>query len=365
MSIVTTAAAVAVHLSLLFPTAPNTGARQLPPAPAAGATHDTPALFAEHCAKCHGEKGDGQGWTELDRPARSFLDGGFSYGNTRGALQRSIRHGIPGTPMPAFPDEVLTSAQREALADFVIALGPPGTIQEPGASVLRVEARPVVVRGLLPSLDPTDAAVPRGLLIGFPSGTTFEFRGDDVALRAVRQGEFVDRRDWGDRGGIALAPLGQVTFDARASAASLVAANGHPRRRALRGTEVQGDSVVLRTALVDGRGTELGAIDERLAVIATAVGPVPTRTLSVRWPKEPASIPAPEAALAVVAPEVGRVDAVFRSAAGEILQVRRVTEGLYRVAPRAASQPRVVHYVHAPRWMPALEVAVNATESAR
>ena len=44
---------------------------------------DTAALYAEHCATCHGSNGDGKGTADLDRPARSFLDGGYSYGNTQ------------------------------------------------------------------------------------------------------------------------------------------------------------------------------------------------------------------------------------------------------------------------------------------
>ena len=46
--------------------------------------------------------GDGQGTTKLDRPARSFKDGGFSFGNTKEALSKTIAYGIPGSQMPAF-----------------------------------------------------------------------------------------------------------------------------------------------------------------------------------------------------------------------------------------------------------------------
>src|SRR5438093_1021640 len=85
---------------------------------------DARALFLQHCASCHGESGDGRGTTQLDRPARSFKDGGFSYGNTVEALVRTIANGIPGTPMPAAPS-VLTDADRRALAEYVLSLGPP------------------------------------------------------------------------------------------------------------------------------------------------------------------------------------------------------------------------------------------------
>ena len=49
---------------------------------------------------------DGNGVTELDRPARSFRDGGFSFGNTPEALFRTISTGIPGTPMPEMRDTI-------------------------------------------------------------------------------------------------------------------------------------------------------------------------------------------------------------------------------------------------------------------
>jgi mono/diheme cytochrome c family protein len=312
---------------------------------------DVSALFVEHCAKCHGEKGDGQGTTALDRPARSFLGGGFSYGNTRDALVRSIRHGIPGTPMPAFPDEVLTAAQRDALADFVIAFGPPGTVVEPGASVLRVEDRPVVVRGMLPPLVEGDVKVPRGLLVGFPTGTTFEYRVDDVRLRALRQGEFVDRRDWGDRGGLELRPLGQVLRDLRAVTDGYDAESADwDGRRALRGTEVIGSAVVVRYDLLDPRVGLIGRGEERLRVVDTVVGPVPTRALRHFQI---------DGSTATTTPPTGaRVAAAFRGPGGTVLHVHQVDASTFRVAvPDGAGH--VVHLVYAERWSPALETLVT------
>lgn len=334
--------------------------------PAVGALPQDPAdptraLYLEHCAKCHGERGDGQGTTALDRPARSFLAGGFSYGNTRGAIVRSIRHGIPGTPMPAFPDEVLTAAQRDALADFVIGFGPPGTVVEPGASVLRVEDRPLVVRGMLPPLAEGDARVPRGLLIGFPSGTTFEYRVDDVRFRALRQGEFVDRKDWGDRGGVPLAPLGVVISDARAAATPFRSVRGEELACALRGTDVVGQEVVLRAAVVDADGNALADVRERLLVLDTEVGPVPVRALELT-PRAgaPAGVVLPDP------PAGARLDGAFLGVDGALRHVHRVADGAFRVASRAADgEPRALVHVHAPRWSAALERALATLEVAR
>src|SRR5262245_58704892 len=94
-----------------------TGAQKAPDARAV-------KLFHDNCAQCHGDTGDGKGWAQLDRPARSFKDGGFSFGNTPEALFRTITVGIPGTPMPSF-DSALGEQQRKLLADYVVTLGPP------------------------------------------------------------------------------------------------------------------------------------------------------------------------------------------------------------------------------------------------
>ena len=329
----------------------------LQPLAAAPSPLDPAALYAEHCARCHGAEGDGKGWTELDRPARSFRDGGFSYGNTRGALVRSIRYGIPGTPMPAFPDEVLSAAQREALADFVIAFGPPGTVVEPGASVLRVDERPAVVRGILPPLEGDNGRVPRGLLVGFPTGTTFEYRADDVRLRAVRQGEFVDRRDWGDRGGIPLRPLGRVVLDTRASAGAYTTEGGEALTLRLAGTEVDGDRVHVRGRLVDAAGRTMGQVTETLCVAATDAGPVPVRTLALAA-AEGSGVRAP------ALPSGARLEAAFRGADGRTYHVHRVDAGLLRVTPRDAAAA-TVHEVLAPRWLPALEHAIPSEVTPR
>ncbi len=180
-----------------------------PPKPA-----EVRALFLANCAQCHGEKGDGEGVTQLDRKARSFLDGGFSYGNTREAILRSITHGIPGTPMPSF-EKALTDAQRDSLTKYVIAFGPDQIVVDPSESEMVVKDRPLVVRGKLPPIVEGAGEWSRGLAIGTPDGLTFEYRADDVQLIGVRAGRFVNRTDWGDRGGSALEMLGKVVWNAQ------------------------------------------------------------------------------------------------------------------------------------------------------
>lgn len=180
---------------------------------AATDTVDAAALYQAACALCHGAEGDGQGVVVLDRPARSFKDGGFSFGNTPEAVLRTITNGIGGTPMPGF-GTVYSEAELRALADYVIGLGPE-TVQEPGAaSIVVVGDRPEFVRGQLDPGDVGGLAVPRGLVVGTPDGLTWVYDAGDVRLLAVRQGDFVDRTDWSGRGGTPLDLLGRaVTRD--------------------------------------------------------------------------------------------------------------------------------------------------------
>lgn len=168
-------------------------------------------LFIANCATCHGENGDGQGATKLEKPARSFKDGGFSYGNTPEAILRTITNGIPGTPMPSFAS-ALKEAERKELARYVLALGPPETKVSQADTILVVRDRALFVRGKLPSIAEGAPERPRGLFVGTPDGFTFEYRVDDVRLLGVRQGGFVERADWQGRGGDAQKPLGKLVY---------------------------------------------------------------------------------------------------------------------------------------------------------
>ncbi len=243
--------------------------------------------FVVQCASCHGESGDGKGTAQLDRQARSFKDGGFSYGNTPPALYRSITTGIPGTPMPGF-EVALTEDQRRALAEYVLSLGPPDTIGDAPDKVLAVGKRSQVVRGLLPPIIEGASERPRGLLIGLPAGTSFEYRVDDVRLLGVRQGDFVERKDWVGRGGDALLPLGKLVHvygkgDPRATFALLTPrAEGEPpappsgREHDLRARLVHtlalGERPSVSMRVVDEQGEQYAMVEEELSTQVTSVG---------------------------------------------------------------------------------------------
>lgn len=314
-----------------------------PPPPGA----DARALYLEHCARCHGETGDGKGTTDLDRPARSFLLGGYSYGNTKNAVLRSVVHGIPGTPMPAF-GPTLKEDELSAVAEYVISLGPPGTVVEPGASVMTVKDRPVIVHGMMPAVGEGARREPRSLVVGFPNGATFQYRMRDGHLVAIRQGEFLDRRDWGGRGGAALEPLGKVTWSGavdldpafRGSSSGAV----HPRR--LTGATVRGDRVWIDFDVLGDDGQAIGGGREILSFEQVDGVPIATRAVVGVGRTVDVELAEPDS----VRTEDGGSSSVVRSWA------TLPGKDLLFVEPGGRRNLRI--YVHAPAWTPELRDAV-------
>jgi mono/diheme cytochrome c family protein len=235
---------------------------------------DARALFLQHCASCHGETGDGHGTAALDRPARSFKDGGFSHGNTVEAIVRTLTFGIPGTPMPAAPS-VLTEAQRTALAEYVISLGPPPDPVVATDTVLRVADRPVIVRGKLPPIAPGLPERVRGLLVGLPAGLAFEYRVDDARLLGVRQGGFVQRDDWLGRGGDPLKPLGGLIWISGSGDPGAIfraAETNADLKARLRSTSVESGRPVIAYELVDEAARPIGLVRESPAAVRGSAG---------------------------------------------------------------------------------------------
>jgi hypothetical protein len=115
--------------------------------------------------------------------------------------------------MPAFAD-ALAESDRRRLAAYVRTLGPPVDEVDVADTILTVtdESGPRIVRGILPPIVKGAPVRPRGMLVGLPGGLTFEYRIDDVRLLGVRQGGFVERTDWRDRGGTPLKPLGGLIW---------------------------------------------------------------------------------------------------------------------------------------------------------
>jgi mono/diheme cytochrome c family protein len=91
------------------------------------------ALYIQHCARCHGERGNANGITSpsLDPPARRFGEEKFQLATTQNSIPADddllyvIRHGIPGTAMPAF--DHLPEADARAIVSHVRWLAHAGT----------------------------------------------------------------------------------------------------------------------------------------------------------------------------------------------------------------------------------------------
>lgn len=84
-------------------------------------------LYGQHCAACHGEKGEGQGIAArfLFPKPRDFRSGRFRLVSTtngvpaREDIAAVIERGMPGSSMPPWPH--LTAVDRELLVDQVLA----------------------------------------------------------------------------------------------------------------------------------------------------------------------------------------------------------------------------------------------------
>lgn len=84
------------------------------------------ALFAQHCAGCHGDAGLGEGpaarWFVGTRPPAKLAQG-EAYrlgGNPGGGVYATLTNGLPGTGMPSFHE--LSDQQRADLTEHVLEL---------------------------------------------------------------------------------------------------------------------------------------------------------------------------------------------------------------------------------------------------
>jgi mono/diheme cytochrome c family protein len=113
-------AALAAYVQALHP--PAKPERRSPQSVEQGAK-----VFMQNCAPCHGEAGDGNGANAANlfpRPANFKLKQPDS-----DYLLQVLNHGIPGTAMPTWKDQI-TELDRRALADFVRSLFKSGRSSE-------------------------------------------------------------------------------------------------------------------------------------------------------------------------------------------------------------------------------------------
>jgi mono/diheme cytochrome c family protein len=93
------------------------GSLKTPPPPAAANT-----TYTTLCARCHGEKGDGNGkvaWY-IDPSPRDFTKTAFMTSKPRARFIRSIQEGVGGTSMPPWK-QLLKDEQVAGVLDYVLA----------------------------------------------------------------------------------------------------------------------------------------------------------------------------------------------------------------------------------------------------
>lgn len=80
------------------------------------------ALFIEHCALCHGERGNGQGLRKegLTRPPRDFTNVAWRQSTSARRVFFTIREGLQDTPMPAW--KALSEQDAWEMTGYVLSL---------------------------------------------------------------------------------------------------------------------------------------------------------------------------------------------------------------------------------------------------
>lgn len=87
----------------------------------AGGKADGPAVFAEACARCHGEKGTPSESMKAQLGVRDLRSAEFRGRATLELVEHQVRTGSPNKIMPSFA-ETLSAEQIRAVSEFVLSL---------------------------------------------------------------------------------------------------------------------------------------------------------------------------------------------------------------------------------------------------
>lgn len=155
-------------------------------------------LYRKHCANCHGLVGDGAGPVALtlNPYPRDFRLGKFKFKSTPlrvpptdADLAKIIRHGIPGTAMPAFPG--LPPHELAALVDYVKYLSIRGEVERRlWDEVTNLNGEPLVeIPGKLQTAEAREAF--RKRIVSDPNSAVTAILFDDVLPRWVERDQRV------------------------------------------------------------------------------------------------------------------------------------------------------------------------------
>jgi mono/diheme cytochrome c family protein len=88
-------------------------------------------IYKGICARCHGEKGDGNGITHiyLDPAPRDLTKVAFMNSKPLDRFLTALAHGVPGTSMPSL-ERVLTETQRHQVLDYAFVKEPRKELKE-------------------------------------------------------------------------------------------------------------------------------------------------------------------------------------------------------------------------------------------
>lgn len=181
------------------------GCNTKPRAAAASFEHGR-MLYTEHCAACHGTRGDGQGPLAItvSPSPRDLTSGIFKYRTTRGPipsnidLMQTLKHGIPGTSMPGW--NMLSAKDWQSLLLYMKRLVPRLANETPGARVTMSEhATPTKAtigagQALYHSLGCVSCHGASGRGDGKAAATLTDAWSDPIVPRDLREG----RLKWGN-----------------------------------------------------------------------------------------------------------------------------------------------------------------------
>ena len=129
------------------------------------------ALYARHCAACHGDQGDGKSRAQfgLNPPPRDFTSAASWFELSRERMLTSVKYGRPGTAMVGWAKR-LEDRDIAAVVDYIrshfMRASRKMTTSSWGSASINSIAAPVTVTGAMAPVGPRTASTHRrGILL--------------------------------------------------------------------------------------------------------------------------------------------------------------------------------------------------------